>query len=362
VKISEVALRHIEHEGQLGSAEGLAGDEALAVSVGRGDVPATLHLYEYRPAVIVGRYQNLADAVNLDECVRRGHEWNRRHTGGGTVLMGPGQVAIGLALPERGKSSAASVHQHFRFFSRVLGNALSEFGVEAGLMGKNDLSIGGRKVAGLAISQDIEGCAFLHCSLLLDFDVSLMVDLLNLATRDLDDRGQSCFAQRMTTVREHNPAVTVPAMREALLRAVERALGVRAGRGDWTQAERAEIADLRRTRYENDEWIYSSRVMRRWTGMAERKTPGGNLRVYVDRNDSVLDAVLITGDYFTRDLDLARLESALRFVPADHARVLAAVNGHQPETIYRVSCADLAELVLAAANSAQGTGRKVIAR
>lgn len=354
-------LRHIEDEGQLGSAEGLAGDEALAVSVGCGNVPATLHLYEYRPAVIVGRYQNLADAVNLDECVRRGHEWNRRHTGGGTVLMGPGQVAIGLALPERGKSSAASVHQHFRFFSRVLGDALSEFGIEAGLMGKNDLSIGGRKVAGLAISQDIEGCAFLHCSLLLDFDVTLMVDLLNLATRDLDDRGQSCFAQRMTTVREHNPAVTVPAMRGALLRAAEKALGVRADRGEWTPAETAKIADLRRARYENDEWIYSSRVMRRWTGMAERKTPGGNLRVYVDRNDSVLDAVLITGDYFTRDLDLARIESALRFVPVDPSRIHAAISEHHPGAIYRVSGDELADLVLAAAIDNQNSRRKIIA-
>ena len=93
--------------------------------------------------------------------------------------------------------------------------------------------------------------------------------------------------------------------------------------------------------------------MRRWTGVAERKTPGGNLRVYVDRNDSVLDAVLITGDYFTRDLDLARIESALRFVPVDPSRIHAAIGEHQSEAIYRVSGDELVGLILSAAGSGQ---------
>jgi lipoate---protein ligase len=355
-------LRYIEDAGELPSAEGLAGDEALAIAVGRGDSPATLRLYAYRPAVIVGRYQNLTDAVNLDACRRHGHEWNRRHTGGGTVVMGPGQLAIGLALPERDKSSMVQIARHFSFFSRVLEGALSRFGIKSNLMGKNDLAIDGRKVAGLAISQDIEGCAFLHCSLLLEFDVGLMVNLLNLATRDLDDRGQSCFTQRMTTIHEHNPEVSIAKMREAVLHAVEANLGVSAAKSGWTSSEHALIKDLISKRYANDEWIYSSRVMRRWTGSAECKTPGGNLRVYVDRNDSVLDAVLITGDYFSREIEVARLESSLRFVAVDAAKIRRIVAQHACETIYRVASDELAGLILAAAaQSRERGGRRKLA-
>jgi lipoate---protein ligase len=354
-------LRYIEDGLDLSSADGLAGDEALAVSVAQGDSPPTLRLYQYRPSVIVGRYQNLADAVNLEECIRRGHEWNRRHTGGGTVLMGPGQVAVGLALPETGKSSLASIHKHFVFFSRILGDALARFGIDGGLMGKNDLAIAGRKVAGLAISQDVDGCAFLHCSLLLDFDVSLMVDLLNLVTRELDDRGQSCFAQRMTTVREHNPGVTFESMREAVLRSVEKAVGAPEKRSEWTDAEQARIADLKQTRYENDAWIYSSRVMRRWTGVAEQKTAGGSLRVYVDRSANVIDAVLITGDYFSRDIEVARLESSLRFVPVDDLRIRSVVSQCACDSLYRVSADELTRLIAEAAACRPEDGRKLLA-
>lgn len=354
-------LRYIEGPLDMSSAEGLASDEALALAVARGEAPPTLHLYQYRPSVIVGRYQNLTDAVNLEKCTQRGYEWNRRHTGGGTVVMGTNVVAIGLALPETEKSSVALIRKHFDFFSRVLSGALSRFGVQAGLMGKNDLSIDGRKVAGLAISQDIDGCVFLHCSLLLDFDVAVMVELLNLATRDLDDRGQSCFAQRMTTVREHAPQAAFQPMREAVLHSLENVLGIKAQHGGWSPSERALIDELRASRYENDEWIYSSRVMRRWTGVAEQKTPGGTMRVYVDRNQSVLDAVLITGDYFSRDLEVARLESALRFIPLEPERIRQVLAEHASEAIYRVSVEELAQLIQSAATSPK-EARSILAK
>jgi lipoate---protein ligase len=352
-------LRVIERGEPLTAAEGLAADEAIAVSVASGNAPATLHLYEYLPSVIVGRYQNLTDAVDLEACRRLGYSWNRRHTGGGTVVMGPGQVAIALALRENGRSSAATIREHFAWFSRALAGALVTFGVKAALMGKNDLSIDGRKVAGLAISQDIEGCAFLHCSLLLDFDVGAMVELLNLSTRDLDDRGQSCFAQRMTTVNEHNPEVDTRGMRGALIDAIAEGLGASASPGHWTDEEAELIRTLRETRYESPDWIYSSRVMRRWTGVAERKTPGGNLRVYVDCNGGVLDSVLITGDYFSRDLDVARLESSLRHLPVSRTRLAEAITSHACGAIYRVTVDEMIELVMEAAAGSKRSRRTV---
>lgn len=342
-------MRYLEDGLGLSSAEGLAGDEALALSVAQGSAPPTLRLYSYRPSAIVGRYQNLTDAVNLDECRARGHEWNRRHTGGGTVLMGPDQVAVALVVPERGRQTPGTVRQHFHFFADLLADALGHFGVRASLEGKNDLQVEGRKIAGLAISQDIDGVAFFHCSLLLDFDVALMVQVLNLPTRDLDDRGQSCFSQRMTTVHAHAPSVTFDEMKREIVRAAGERLGP-VEPGAWLADERDALERLRRERYESDAWIYSSRVMRRWTGTAECKTPGGNLRVYVDRTGGVLDAVLITGDYFCRSLEIAALEANLRGVPARPDAIRTSLGEHHCATIYRVETARLADLIAQAAS------------
>jgi lipoate-protein ligase A len=353
-----IDLRLIEEIPALSSAEGLAGDEALAMGVGDGTSPPTLRLYRYRPSVIVGRYQNLTDAVNLEECKRRGHEWNRRHTGGGTVLMGPDQVAVALVLPDGRGRSLGGVREHFHFFAGVLADALGAFGIAAGLEGKNDLQVAGRKIAGLAISQDIGGAAFFHCSLLLDFDVELMVHLLNLPTHDLADKGQSCFSQRMTTVHAHAPHVTFDQMKSAIAQALERHLSTAAQPGTWLPHELDRMARLRRERYGNDAWIHSSRVMRRWTGTAECKTPGGTLRVYVDRAGGALDAVLITGDYFSRGVEIATLEARLRGVPARPEAILAVIGECGCDRIYRVGARDLTDLIVAAA---QRTGPRVCA-
>lgn len=349
-------LRYIDDGADLSSAEGLAADEVLCHSVAAG-LPSTIRLYTYRPAVIVGRYQNLADAIDLDACRLYGYEWNRRYTGGGTVMMGPKQLAVGLVLPEQ-RPALSSIRKHFEYFAGILSAALGRFDVYAEFAGKNDLVVDGRKVAGLAISQDIDGVVFFHASILWDFDVRVMVEILNLATRGLDDRGHSCFARRMTTVREHAD-VTLEGLKHALVSSLGEHHNIQPTRMDWLPEEREQARALIVSRYECDDWIYSDRVMRRWTGSAERKTEGGLLRVYVDRAGGVVDSVLITGDYFSRGREVARLESQLRGVSCRESSILRAVEESSAASIYRVPDRCLAGLIGEAANQ---TGRRFLAR
>jgi lipoate-protein ligase A len=333
----------------VGSAQGLAADEALCQFVAKGSSPPALHVYTYRPSVIVGRYQNLADAIDLDACRRHGYEWNRRHTGGGTVMMGPSQLAIGLVIPEH-ENSICSIRSHFRYFASVLSGALERFGIRAEFAGKNDLLVDGRKVAGLAISQDIKGVVFFHCSLLWDFDVRVMVDILNLSTRELDDRGHSCFAQRMTTIREHAPNTTLADLKNALRTSMEERHSIKSEVINWSPDELAYIRNLQASRYVQNDWIYSARVMKRWTGCCERRTPGGMLRVYVDCAGGVIDSVLITGDYFSRSLEIASLESALRGTPNNIDAVANALQSFRDSIVYRLSICDLASMIIEAAS------------
>jgi lipoate-protein ligase A len=343
-------IRYLDDPAGLSTAEGLAGDETLALSVSAGQAPPTLRLYTYRPCVIVGRYQNLTDSINLDVCRARGLEWNRRHTGGGTVLMGPDQLAVALVLPDTRGRFPGSIRRHFEFFAGVLGDALRSFGIQAELQGKNDLQVDGRKIAGLAISQDVDDVVFFHASLLLDFDIPLMVNALCLPTGDLDDRGQSCFSQRMTTLREHAPHVRFEPLKAAVAASLDKRMGLDSlTPGAWQAHERDSLARLVRERYANDDWIYSSRVMRRWNGTCTRKTPGGAIRVYVSVSGTTLEAVLVTGDYFCRGLDLARLEAELKGTPLNPEALRSAIATHECQGIYRVETEELADMVLEAA-------------
>ena len=80
------------------TALGLSIDDTLPLSLSQHGSPPILHLYKFKPSAIVGKYQDIEAALRLDRCRRRGIEYNRRSTGGGTVIMGPKVVALGLGI------------------------------------------------------------------------------------------------------------------------------------------------------------------------------------------------------------------------------------------------------------------------
>lgn len=161
--------RYITADG-VGAAEGLACDEALMTPYGRGgdgaatQTPATLRLYTYRPhCALVGRYQSVEDEVDLERCRELGVEINRRPTGGGAIIMGPGQ--LGVALTARAPADETPRATLKRYAAAVIAG-LAALGVAAGFRSKNDLEVGGRKIAGLGLYLDPLGALLFHASVL----------------------------------------------------------------------------------------------------------------------------------------------------------------------------------------------------
>ncbi|WP_242900592.1 lipoate--protein ligase family protein [Actinomadura terrae] len=58
--------------------------------------PPVLRVWQCSPSVMVGRFQDVARAVDLAACARDGVEVVRRATGGGAVCFGPGTLAFTL--------------------------------------------------------------------------------------------------------------------------------------------------------------------------------------------------------------------------------------------------------------------------
>ncbi|MDB4443907.1 hypothetical protein N9174_01030, partial [bacterium] len=130
------------------TAEGLAIDDSLPLSVDKHESPPILHLYTFIPSVIVGKYQDIEAALKLERCRKRGIEYNRRSTGGGTVIMGPEIVALGLGINVDCPGLDRGVGGVFESLSHVLLEALQGLGISAQFQPKNDLEVRGKKIAG----------------------------------------------------------------------------------------------------------------------------------------------------------------------------------------------------------------------
>ena len=316
--------RYVTDEG-VGAAEGLATDEALMLRYGREGQPkfdATLRLYTYRShCALVGRYQNLEDEVDLDACATHGVQYGRRPTGGGAILMGADQ--LGVAVCTRAPAGIAPKDLLRRYADGVIAG-LSRLGIDAAFRSKNDLEVDGRKIAGLGLYVDDRGALLFHTSLLADLDIPLMLEVLKIPGAKLSDKAVDRVADRVTTVsRELGRTVTALEIRDEIRAGFAGGLGLDLCPGEVEAAEHDRREALVRAKYANDEWTHERSPLADARGTAGLKTPEGFVRVYVGVHGDTIKSLLVAGDFNILPAGVSRLEAALRWSPAEPARIKA---------------------------------------
>ena len=204
-------------------------------------------LWQNRPAVIVGKHQNICREVSVPALHRLGIPVIRRMSGGGTVYHDSGNINYTYIFRHDGPLD------YDRCLSPVLA-ALQDMGIPAHKNRTCDIAIGGQKISGSA--QLVAGGRFLHHGTLL-FQTNLTV-LDQITTQHKND----CFQSKgtvsaicpVTNLSEHLPApMTLPAFRQQLLERIV------PDRRDWltlTAAQEAAVCQLRDEKYRSWDWTW----------------------------------------------------------------------------------------------------------
>jgi lipoate-protein ligase A len=334
----------------LSTAEGLATDDTLPRAVSEHGSPPILHLYTFVPSAIVGKYQDIRAALRLERCLQRGVEYNRRSTGGGTVIMGPEVVALGLGINMDYPGLKAGVGGIFESLSQVIIRALDRLTIRAAFRPKNDLEVNGRKIAGLSAANEEGNSILFHTSLLVNFDMAVMADIMNTPLIKIQDKGYSCFSQRMTTVRaETQRPIEVREVMTAILKGFEEVFTIGFEPDQPDSWEQATIHRFIRERYTREDWIFSHKHPRARMGVGRLKTRGGLLEVYLSLSGPSIEHVTITGDFFSTSEDVSRLENVLKWTSARKEAIennLSSV--WRPDMIYGLDVETLTTAILAA--------------
>lgn len=335
---------------QAGAAEGLALDEALMGAVGRSAASPTptLRLYTYADAALVGRYQTLAAELDLESCAEVGTEVSRRPTGGGAIVMGPGQLGVALMLP----APASSPRDTLIELARGIVDGLGFLGVPAEFGGKNDLLVYDRKIAGLGLYLDPDGALLFHASILRDLDVNYMLRVLRIPAAKLAGKAAAAVAERVTTVnRTLGRNLDAETLREAIAAGFGQRHGVRLVAGEPTPDERAAAARLVADRYTHPGWLHETNAQPDGTGSAAMRAPEGLVRVFVAAQGALIKSVMFTGDFTAVPAGLRQLEAALRWRRLDEvgvAEVVAAVRAENRADLGWEADRDVVNAVLGA--------------
>ena len=145
-------------------AYNLALEEILCCS-GRG----VFMLWRNEPSIILGRFNDVNQSVNLDSC--KDIQIVRRNSGGGAVYHDLGNVNYSFILNDSKKYSLS-------FFAGIVINILQEIGINGTLeFTHNDILLNGSKISGTA-QYHHNDIILHHGTLLFDSDLTMIPRLL----------------------------------------------------------------------------------------------------------------------------------------------------------------------------------------
>ena len=331
--------RYIKNDYVTASA-GLAADEIIANRAGSGTSQPTLRLYTYKPCALVGRFQTIENELNLDYCAENKIPVNRRPTGGGAIIMGQEQLGMALAIPGRSDETYARVRERMAQFSKGIISGLSTLGIVVEFRRKNDLEVNGKKIAGLGLHKTASNGLLFHASLLVDLDVSYMLNVLNTPFEKISDKEIATVSERTTTVlREANANLTLDEVRSIILDGYKDAFQIDIKVGDFSISELDELRQLEKDKYMATDWIFQKTNVPDTTGKSVVKTPDGLLDVRIVLAGKMIKAAYIGGDFFTSEHAIADLEQSLRWHSIQEKSLMETLT-----KVYKKWSGDLANL------------------
>lgn len=225
-------------------AENLALDEALLLEAEGCRSGEVLRLWEWAEhGVVLGAGGKLAEDVDEGACQADGVPIQRRSSGGGTVLLGPGCLCFTLVLAFERDPALREIRSSYAYILERLVSALEGLLPGSAPAGTSDLAAGGRKFSGNA-QQRKRNFLLHHGTLLYRFDGDRVQRYLREPIRQPEYR---CG-------RQHDKFLTnLPAEATELRRRLRIAWNAD---GEAALEVAAQVARLCERRYATAEWVH----------------------------------------------------------------------------------------------------------
>ncbi len=345
--------------GVLTGAQNMAMDDIILECRAEMQTPNTLRFLQFNPAtVLVGYHQAVEQEVRVDFCRRKDIEINRRITGGGTILFTP--TCLGWEIiADKSAHGIKELRKDLEKLSQFVCNGavagLKHLGVEAEFRAKNDIEVNGRKISGTGGTERANSFLY-QGTLLVDFDVELMLRALRIPVEKLKDKEIDSVKERVTCLKwELGHVPPIEDIKNAMVTGFEEVLGTKLVPSGLIPEEEA-LYRKNLPYFESDEWVNLIERPKNTGGQvsAMKKTPGGIVRVSLalDIPSNFIVSSFITGDFqMFPQRAIMDLEARLKNLSADQETIQRVVKDFFEETgarAYGVEPEDFSGLIVEA--------------
>ncbi len=260
-------------DGYSSGSANMARDETLLRRVIAGESPPCLRFYQWKPAALsLGRFQEIAQGVDLDQCRKHGIDRVRRLTGGQGVLHDD-ELTYSIIIPvDHQRFEGRGVLDSYRTISEALTGALRDIGIDCSMAGEQttradpmgdgvcfytptayEVVVNGKKIIGSAQTRE-RGVILQHGSVPIDWDIEKQLDVMGIHGEHREAFG-GILMQRATTVAEQlGKRAEFEKLVPGFVRGFENVFDMKAESSDYTVQERKLVEWLMENRYGNDEW------------------------------------------------------------------------------------------------------------
>lgn len=202
-------------------------------------------IWDVNPTVIIGHNQDLAAEVNLRYCAAHGIDIVRRLSGGGCVYADRDNIMMSYICPDTDVSAV------FARYTAMVAAQLRAMGFDAEPSGRNDITIGTRKISGNAYYLTADR-SIVHGTMLFDTDTSHMLNAITPSQAKLESHKVKSVEARIVTARQLRPDMDLDTFRRGLVS------GLETDRYVMTENDLAAVARIE-SRYLDPAWLNEGR-------------------------------------------------------------------------------------------------------
>jgi lipoate-protein ligase A len=243
--------------------QNLAIDETVArFTASQEDKLSTLRFWRSNRSVVIGRFQCVHKEVNLSYCKENGIDIARRFTGGGAVYHDLGNLNFSICANRSEKYVPKTLKEIYEVFIGNVSTALQSLDVPTSYDPVGScIRIRNLKITGTA-GWLKRGVAFLHGTLLIDSDLSMLQHSLS------PPKGQPIFLRDRTKIRcmeskrdnvtnisdQVKECPSDEAIKSVIAQSIEMISKLPVKKGSLSQEEKDTAQALYQSRYSQSEW------------------------------------------------------------------------------------------------------------
>ncbi len=257
-------------------------------------------LWQNKPSVIIGRFQNAFEEVNIEYLERNGVHLVRRITGGGAVYHDMGNLNFTFIEKKDGESI------DFSEYAQRIARALEKMGVQTEISGRNDITVDGKKFSGNS-QYHYRGKVLHHGTILFNSNLHNVQQALNVGADKYESKSVKSVRSRITNLVDYmEESKDINRFREILVRSLFNGEPVREYIPTW--GDLTKIKELMAEKYLTWEWNYGSSPA--YNMKKRNRFSFGSVEVRLQVEQGTIQGCKIYGDFFSNE-DISELEKRL---------------------------------------------------